>query len=136
VAAARFSLLDDRTGAEWFAAPRTFSLDTLQTLNGGFSPALADQKLVWSFGLGNADGLPSSGGDKTLTYYLQLSRADTDTVEARIRYGALKEDACPVGFRYAETVEFRYNGRPAGSYIGSSFYCSGCSKVITFRKRP
>jgi hypothetical protein len=135
-AAVRFGLLDDRTGTEWFAAPRLFSLDTLQKLNGGYSPVLVDQKVVWGFGLGNDYGLPQSGGDKPLTYYLRLSRTDTDTVEAHVSYGALQADACPEGFRYAETVEFRYNGRPAGRYIGSSFYCSGCSKTIAFRKRP
>ncbi|MDO7852535.1 hypothetical protein [Hymenobacter convexus] len=135
-AAVRFSLLDDRTGAEWFAAPRVFSLDTLQKFNSVNSPVLVDQKVVWGFGLGNDYGLPQSGGDKTLTYYLRLSRTDTDTVEARVVYGAMTEGTCPEGFSYASTVEYRYNGRPAGAYAGSSFYCSGCSKIIAFRKQP
>jgi hypothetical protein len=129
-------VLDDRTGTEWFAAPRIFSLDTLQKLNSEILPVLADQKVVWGFGLGNDYGLPQSGGERTLTYYLRLSRTDTDTVEARMGYGAQKDDnPCPT-YRYAETVAFRYNGRPAGRFIGSSFYCSGCSSIITFRKRP
>jgi hypothetical protein len=138
-AAFRFHLVDDRTGAEWFAAPRSFSLDTLKKLNSSTNqaPVVVDKKVVWSgFGLGNDYTLPKSGGDKSYTYLIRLSATDTDTIDARVIYGALSDDACPVGFRYAEKVEFKYNGRPNGAYITSGFYCGGCATILTFRKRP
>ena len=133
-AALRFHLIDDRTGLEWLAAPRAFSPDTLKKLNPDYTVSQADKSVVWSgFSLGNDYGVPTSGGDFTTTYLLRLSAADTDTIRAHVVYGDAADSEC---FRYAKTVDFQYNGRPAGTFAGGGFYCSGCGTVVAFRKRP
>ncbi|GAB2871784.1 hypothetical protein GCM10027044_37640 [Hymenobacter ruber] len=133
-ASLRFHILDDRTGLEWLAAPRAFSLDTLNKLNPSYTALLqADKSIVWSgFSLGNDYGMPAAGGNFTTTYFLRLNPADTDTIRVRVVYGPSSEGEC---FRYAKTVDIDYNGRPAGSFGAAGFYCSGCGPVVAFRKR-
>ena len=138
----RFHLVDDRTGLEWFTPPRPFSLDTLKKLNGQTFTAIESgqltRSLVWGgFSLGNDYPLPKSGGDKSYAFFIRLNSTDTDTIEAHVIYGQLAEDACPLGFRYFQSVEFHYNGKPYGPYNNGSFYNgSGSGSPVTFRKRP
>jgi hypothetical protein len=130
----RFHVIDDRTGLEWLAAPRAFSLDTVKKLNPDYTVLQADKSLVWSgFSLGNDYSVPASGGDFTTTYFLRLSATDTDTIRAHVVYGNVSDSEC---FRYAKAVDFQYNGRPAGTFEGGRFYCNGCGTVVAFRKRP
>ena len=135
-AALRLRIVDDRFGLEWFSAPRLFSLDTLKKLNPIYTLTLVEKSVVWGpLSLGSDGGVPEAGGDETLTHYLRLSSTDVDTVQAHVVYARVLPDVCPKGFRYAKSVDFLYNGKPAGTYDGGSFYCSGCGPVVTFRKR-
>lgn len=133
----RFQLVDDRTGLEWFMPPRPFSLDTLRKLNDQYFTQTGNG-LIWSgISLANDYALPNAGGDKTATYFIRLNSKDTDTIQVHTFFGPVSESSC--GYRYAQSVQVRYNGKPNGSYDSNQaggFYCSGCGPILTFRKRP
>lgn len=129
----------DGQGLDWLARPAAPPLDSLRRFNAADNVRVgrpAQRVRIGGFQL-NEYGVPAGGGDQRYTQYLRLSRTDTDTVEALVRFGPLNDSKCQP-LHAVQGMEVRYNGRPAGSFSGQDAegYAADWGKVVTLHKIP
>ena len=113
----RYQIVDERTGANLLLAS---------------APTTVGQQRYY---------LPTAGGDLTDIYLLQLSPADTDTLELKTHFSPLRVEEC-YSLHWLQRLEVFYNGRHNGTYPATGqardlgeFYCNGCEPVVVLRKR-